>query len=131
MGWKDTAQKFAADPEGFIWGIVLGGIVAGWQAGVGYVAMLGEEFAAIIITVAWRPLAAAGEALQTAILAPYLAVADTITTAALAAGIAAPIAALLGWFIPVVILVPILRLAINMIDVAGIAEDLPILGEYL
>jgi hypothetical protein len=131
MGWKDTAKEFAEDPQGFIWGIVLTGIIAGWQAGLDYLAEVGNVLAESIVVSTWGPLRATGQALETAIIEPYLELAAVITETAVAVGVFAPLAALLGWFIPLVILAFLARQALNFIDPVGVLEDLPWIGDRI
>jgi hypothetical protein len=131
MGWKDTAREFAEDPEGFIWGIVLSGIIAGWQAGLDYIAEVGNVLAESIIASTWGPLQVVGQAVQMAILNPYTAVAEEITALAVGTGIAAPVAALVGWFLPLVFLAFIVRQLLNFVDPVGVLEDIPYIGDYV
>lgn len=132
-GVPDTLQNFAENPNRFIWGIVLSGILIGWQRFLGSISSAFDALEDSIRTGVFKTMVSLGNDFQAAFVGFVLSVLDAVESAALSAGLGAPIALVLGWSVTVAIMVVILSMLLSALNELGIGIPLgalPVIGRW-
>lgn len=126
-GLPDILLEFAQNPRGFIWAVVLGGLLSLWEEWLGFLVSIWEYMATVPEVAIVDPLLAAGSAFNV-ITETYVALGETITSTAASAGLFAPLAALIGWTVPTLMLSALLWFLVGLVDTYLPLSDLPLVG---
>ena len=128
-----TLREFARDPRTFIWTIIVGGILAAWGEALDSIA---EAFGAVSASLERSflvPLLVAGAAILDAILGAVGAMHGSFQSAAMATGVAGPIAFGLATGFTVAILLTLMSLTLTALDQLSVGIPLgalPVVGRW-
>ena len=119
-------KEFAADPAGFIWGIILTGLVAFWQEILDAVDMYFDRLAMIPRVALLEPARAAYLPIAQIVFDLVWGFQSLLASLAAPAGVLAPVVVVVGWGSLVILVVTIIRvvLAFIPIDISEIVRSI-------
>ncbi|WP_276253597.1 hypothetical protein [Halomontanus rarus] len=132
----DPLRELAVDPFGYIWEIIVEGILLMWSAFLGYVELLWQQVAVVPTTAVATPIITAIYTVLSALVGAWTTIGVTINSIVLELGFAAPIAALVAWTVPVVFVVLLLNAVEGIVatyvplEALPSFSQIPVLGEW-
>lgn len=125
--YVDMLVAFARNPVFFISVIAVGWILDLWESVLDLFEGIWAELAVIPQEAFVEPLLAAGGAFR-ALIDVYQAFGDTAIEVASGLGPVAPIAVLIAWFIPIVMMAALVHFGLGVLDTYLPLSDLPLVG---
>ncbi|WP_207590518.1 hypothetical protein [Halomontanus rarus] len=128
--------ELAQDPFGYIWTIIVEGILAMWSIVLAYVEVLWRQVAVVPTTAIATPIITMIYGVLNGLVGAWTAVGREINSVVLELGFAAPIAALVAWTVPVLLAVVLLSAVESVVstyiplDALPSVSQIPYVGEW-
>jgi hypothetical protein len=112
----DNVQPILEDPRSYLLSVFVAGLLAGYNSILAMLSNLVDTLSDSFVSGILDSMIAVGVAIQDLVTGFYGSMFGVVESLVLSAGLGAPVAAVIGWAIPVLVTVAILNLAIGLVD---------------
>ncbi|MCU4975936.1 hypothetical protein OB955_24985 [Halobacteria archaeon AArc-m2/3/4] len=121
--------EFARDPFGYIWTIFVEGILLMWSAFLSYVELLWQQLAVVPTTAIATPVITTIYGVLMGLVSAWTAIGSAINAIVLELGLAAPVAALIAWTAPILLVAVLWNAVSGLVGTYVPLDALPSLSQ--